>query len=142
MDFYNPFSNSVGLKCMQMIYDTAVASDDFAKEFDTILSKEFTVTTIFKNVIYSEEGLAYIRQAINICDGYLKTNISGDEAEKRMKNIISALEDLKENGNYCNDSDLYYAVWLKEARFGWNDDAGIVDLKKELEQFFADETEQ
>lgn len=141
MDLYSPFSNSVGLGCIQLIYDTAAASDDFAKELDTKLPKEFTATTIFQNVIYSEEGLAYIRQAINICDGYLKTNISGDEAEKRMTNIIKALEDLKENSNYCNDSDLYYAVWLKESRFGWNDDAGIVDLRNELEQFFPDETE-
>lgn len=123
---------------IRTIYDSFTVNGVFSE--DTFASFEWESTTIFSNVIYSEQGLQYIGQAINICDSYLSASISGDEAEKRMKSIIAALEDLKENGDYCYDTDLYHAVWLKESRFSHNDDAGVIDLKAELEKFLPDES--
>lgn len=137
IDYSVPDENMDEYATMNAIYDTAKAKDDFAKNgFEN--NDIYSTTTIFSNVIYSDKGITYIQQAINICDGYLTGLIAGVEAEKRMKSIIDALEDLKENGDYNYDSDLYYAVIYEDKYFGWNDDAHIIDLKAELEDLIKD----
>lgn len=114
------------------IYDSITVKDKFSNTSFPLSG--FTLNTIYKNVLYSDKAIAYAKQAINICDGYLTVKISADEAGDRMSSIEDASKELEDETGFRFDSDLYYAIMLANIYFMTNDDAKIVDLKTQFEE--------
>ena len=92
-------------KMCRMIYDTAKVTDGYLKN-GCITNEENRVGYIYRNVVLSEQGNNYAKEAIDVLEGYLSFKIDADDASKQIEDIKNRSESYAETSEYVYDSNI------------------------------------
>ena len=124
-----------GYLALKRIYDSATCSDAFKNSGYSFSSDKSEY--IYRNVLLSDEAIAYAQQALNICDAYLTFQIDASTADKKMDSIITAVDGLEDKTFRKCDQYVYSAIFTSGTYFFLENDAKIVEIKTELEKLLS-----
>ena len=113
------------------IYDSASVSDHYC-ENGYNSDEEFTVETIYSNVILSEQGANYAKAAIDVLEQYLAFEIDSGSASKQIDEIQSRCESYSETSEYVYDSSVSTKLYVTSLSIDLENDASVSETLQYL----------
>lgn len=115
------------------IYDSACITDIYS---NGKYSPDDTIepSTIFSNILLSEQGLNYVNAAIDVLEQYLSFQMDSDEASKQIEAIKDRSDDYAETSDYIYDSRLSTKLYVTSLSIDMGSDGAIAETLEELKQ--------
>lgn len=131
ISFYTNKSGTDRYKFCKGIYDSAHVTDYFLENALPV-EMEFSLDTIYSNVLYSDLIEPYLQQAINICDAFLNFKIESYKAKNRSEALKEELTEVAKNSPYIYDGYAHYSFPLS-IDFELEDDGDIIKAKQKMQ---------